>query len=258
MEAKGPRDRRGPFALARVARRRLQSAAMDFTRVAERVAEVRARIDAARARAGRAEAVTLVAVTKTHPAAAARAAIAAGVSDLAENRVQELDAKVAEIGRGGATWHLIGHLQRNKARRAIPLFDLMHALDSQRLAETISAEAVAAGVTVRGLVQVNVSGEGSKGGFAADGALDAVAAVCALPGLRVEGLMTMAPFDAAAPELRRVFGQARRLFEQAAREAPGFEARHLSMGMSNDFEIAVEEGSTLVRLGSVLFGERQP
>jgi pyridoxal phosphate enzyme (YggS family) len=222
-----------------------------------RVRAVQDRIEAARQRAGRSDAVTLLAVTKTHPPEAVRMALAAGLSDVGENRVQELEQKVEAVGREAARWHLIGHLQRNKVKAAIPLFDLLHSLDSERLAGSLSREAVALGVEVRALVQVNISGEGTKGGFGAAEAVDAVGRMAALPGLKLEGMMTMAPFDADEAELRRVFAGTRRLAEEAARQVEGFTARHLSMGMSNDYEIAVEEGSTLVRVGSVLFGERE-
>jgi pyridoxal phosphate enzyme (YggS family) len=238
---------------------RLQSGAMTYDALPRRLAEVRDRIAAACARAGRnPDEVGLVAVTKTHPAPAVDAALMAGLGDIGENRVQELESKVGEVGRSRARWHLIGGLQRNKVRRALPLFDLLHSLDSERLAVKISDEAREAGVTVCALVQVNPSGEESKSGFAPDDLVPALARICELPGIRVEGLMTMAPFTADQSTLREVFGRARSLRETAAREVPGFHGLHLSMGMSNDYEVAVEEGSTLVRLGTVLFGEREP
>jgi hypothetical protein len=228
---------------------------MDSAQVAERVREVRERIERARERAGRSDPVTLVAVTKTHPADAVRAVKAAGVADVGENRVQELEEKVGEVGRGTVGWHLIGHLQRNKAGKAIPLFDLIHSLDSLRLAEALSAEAVKRGITARALVQVNASGEESKGGFEPGELVDAVGRIASLPGMNVEGLMTMAPFTDDENVVRAAFRRTRELLDDAARQVPGV-GRQLSMGMSNDFEIAVEEGSTLVRVGSVLFGER--
>lgn len=228
---------------------------MNVQELRARVDGVRERIEAARLRAGRMDGVTLVAVTKTHPPEVVRLAIEAGVADVGENRVQELDEKVGEIGRAAVRWHLIGHLQRNKAARAVALADLVHSLDSLRLAQALSAEAVKAGVTVRTLVQVNTSGEESKFGLGADEALDAVGRMAELPGLRLEGMMTMAPFTDDGDVVRRTFAGARRLCEEAARQVPGF-GRELSMGMSNDFEAAVEEGSTLVRVGSTLFGER--
>ncbi|HEX7238671.1 MAG TPA: YggS family pyridoxal phosphate-dependent enzyme, partial [Longimicrobiaceae bacterium] len=219
---------------------------------------VRTRIEEARARAGRSDPVTLVAVTKTHPADAVRAVRELGVADVGENRVPELEEKVGEVGREAVRWHLIGHLQRNKVRKALPLFDLLHSLDSHRLAEAVSEEAVRAGTTVRALVQVNSAGEETKGGFAPEEAVEAAGRICALPGLAVEGMMTMAPFTDDQAVLRRAFASTRRAWEEAGREVAGFRALHLSMGMSNDFEIAVEEGSTLVRVGTVLFGERDP
>lgn len=221
-----------------------------------RIAEVRERIERARERAGGGP-VTLVAVTKTHPPGLVEAARAAGLAEVGENRVDELEGKVAEVGREALRWHLIGRLQRNKVRRALPLFDLLHSVDSVRLAKKVSEEAERIGRTASVLVQVNTSGEEAKGGFEAPGAAEAVAEVCSLPALRVEGLMTMAPFTEDEAVLRRTFSGARALFERCGREVPGFQPVHLSMGMSNDFEIAVEEGSTLVRLGSVLFGERE-
>lgn len=224
--------------------------------LAARVAEVRERIERAKERAGRGGGVTLVAVTKTHPAEVVRAAIAAGVTDVGENRVQELEQKVGEVGRGAVRWHLIGHLQRNKVAKALPLFDRVHSLDSLRLAQALSAAAVKAGATVRALVEVNSAGEESKDGLPAAEAVDAIGRMVELPGLELLGMMTMAPFTDDEAVIRRAFRATRELCERAAREVAGFEGRELSMGMSNDFEIAVEEGATLVRVGSSIFGER--
>jgi PLP dependent protein len=228
---------------------------MDAARVAANVREVRDRIAAACARAGRGDDVTIVAVTKTHGPAAALAAAAAGLGDCGENRVQELEAKRTAVG-GVVAWHLIGHLQRNKVRRALPLIDRMHAVDSARLAEALSAEAAVTGVRLPALVQVNVFGEDSKGGFEPGTLIADLSRVCSLPGLSVDGLMTMAPFTEDEAVLRRTFGALRRLSERCAAEVSGYTAKHLSMGMSNDYELAVEEGATMVRLGTVLFGER--
>ena len=221
-----------------------------------RIAE---RIDAARARAGRNAPVVVVAVTKTHPAAAALAAYAAGLRGCGENRVQELVEKRELIGdrAPGLEWHLIGHLQRNKVRQALPLCDLIHSVDSDRIASEISAESVRAGVKKDVLVQVNASGEETKGGFGVDEAVDVAGRLAALPGLRVRGLMTMAPFTDDAAVLRATFRATRAAFDRIAAEVPECSADYLSMGMSNDFEIAIEEGATMVRLGTILFGERQ-
>jgi hypothetical protein len=233
---------------------------MDDARLRENHARVVERIERARERGGQNAPVTVVAVTKGHPADAVRSAVAVGLKDCGENRVAELDEKVGEVGRDAVTWHLIGHLQRNKVRRALPLFDLIHSVDSERLADELSAEAVRSQTTVRCLIQVNVSGEETKGGFnavtALEPALAAIERVSALPGLTVQGLMTMAPLTEDEGTLRGTFARARELFDRSGRVS-GFEARYLSMGMSNDFEIAVEEGSTMVRLGTILFGERQ-
>lgn len=231
---------------------------MDASGVAERVQGLRERIELARQRSGRSEPVTLVAVTKNHPAEAVEAVVGAGVHDVGENRVPELAEKVEQVGRSAVHWHLIGHLQRNKVRRALPLVDLLHSLDSLRLAEAVSAEAVGSGRRVRALVQVNVAAEATKGGFPSGSALEAVARIAELPGLHTVGLMTMAPFGADEGTLRRVFGATRRLWEEAGGQIPSFDAEVLSMGMSDDFEVAVEEGSTMVRVGTLLFGERQP
>lgn len=224
--------------------------------LAGRVAEVRERIERAKERAGSSGDVTLVAVTKTHPAEVVRAVIAAGVTDVGENRVQELEQKVGEVGRSAVRWHLIGHLQRNKIAKALPLFDLIHSLDSLRLAQALSDAAVKAGATARALVEVNAVGEESKDGLPAAEAVDAIGQMAALPGLELRGMMTMAPFTDDEAVVRRAFRTTRELCERAAREVAGFDGRELSMGMSNDFEIAVEEGATLVRVGSSIFGER--
>jgi hypothetical protein len=224
-------------------------------RVRESLPLVRERIARAQDRSGRREAVAIVAVTKGHPAEAVRAAVEAGLLDCGENRVAELAEKRAELG-DLARWHLIGHLQRNKVRIALPLFRLLHSLDSIRLARELSKEAERAGALVRALVQVNASGEGTKGGFEVSAGPDAIAEVVAVPKLRIEGLMTMAPLTDDEGVLRATFRRTRALFDECARSVPGFAPRFLSMGMSNDFEVAVEEGSNLVRLGTILFGER--
>ncbi|MDX1579670.1 MAG: YggS family pyridoxal phosphate-dependent enzyme [Gemmatimonadota bacterium] len=225
----------------------------------ETLPAVRDRIGAALERAGRGgEAVRIVAVTKGHPPGAAEAAIRAGLTTLGENRVGELAEKVAAVGRDGVEWHMIGHLQRNKARDAVTLFDRIHSLDSLRLARKLSKEAVRAETVVRGYMQVNVSGEASKGGFEPDDAVEALETLGALEAVVVEGLMTMAPYTEDDAVLRSTFRETRALLERCREAAPGALSGHeLSMGMSNDFEIAIEEGATCVRLGTVLFGERE-
>lgn len=227
------------------------------SRLEETIPDVRERIQRALERAGRSQAVRIVAVTKGHPTEAVEAAIHAGLDTIGENRIRELEEKVAAVGRDAAEWHMIGHLQRNKARSAVPLFDRIHSVDSLRLARTLAREAERADMVVRGYMQVNVSGEASKGGIPGDGAVEALGAMGELEGLEIHGLMTMAPLTDDEAVLRRTFRDVRTLLERLLREAPdSLHGAELSMGMSNDFEIAVEEGATSVRLGTVLFGER--
>ncbi len=223
--------------------------------VAERVAEARDRIHAAVQRGGHGQAVTLVAVTKTHGIEAVEAAYLAGVADVGENRVQEAEEKMTLAAERAlpVRWHLIGHLQRNKARSAVQ-FGMVHGMDSERLAGALDVAAAAAGVVMDVLLQVNVSGEGTKSGVAPADVPSLAGRLTGLRNLRVVGAMTMAPFDASEPVLREVFQGARQVREQLA--AAGHPASFLSMGMSGDYEIAVEEGATHVRLGTVLFGSR--
>lgn len=230
-------------------------------RLRENLPRVQERVGQACKRAGRTDEVRIVAVTKGHPVAAVRAAVSAGLSDCGENRVGELAEKVGELGRNAAHWHLIGHLQRNKAKQALELFDVIHSIDSLRLATELSKEAVNAQRTVRGLIQVNASGEATKGGIdvADDDMSQAVAAIrdiTQLANLEVAGLMTMAPFVDDEALLRTTFARTRRLLEACRQRIAGFVGHELSMGMTNDFEIAIEEGSTMLRLGTILFGER--
>jgi pyridoxal phosphate enzyme (YggS family) len=225
-------------------------------RLRDALPRVEERIAAALLRSGRTDTVLLVAVTKGHPAAAVAAAWRAGIRAVGESRVQELALKRAAVAVPGLSWHLIGHLQRNKVRQALPLFDLIHAVDSLRLAQELSREVQRTGATVRALVQVNVSGEATKGGFGAEDALEGIAAVASLPGIAVAGLMTMAPLTDDEGVVRGTFRRTRELLERCLALNIALSGRELSMGMSSDYEVAIEEGSTMVRLGTVLFGER--
>ena len=228
--------------------------AMYRARLAETLPEVRDRIAGAAREAGRDPAsVRLVAVTKGHPVAALEAALDAGLIDLGENRVEELEEKVGIVG-AAATWHMIGHVQSRKAARALAAADLVHSVDSVRLAQRFSRAAGEAGVEARILVQVNTSGEASKSGFE-EGAVEGVLEVARLPHLRVEGLMTMAPFVEDEDVLTAAFRGLRKTLEEVRRRG-GTVGGELSMGMTNDLEIAVREGSTMVRIGTALFGER--
>jgi hypothetical protein len=225
---------------------------MRFSDLPERLREVGDRIQAAARRGGHAQRVTVVAVTKTHGPEAVEAACAAGLRDVGENRVQEALEKM-DVVDAALRWHLIGHLQRNKTRH-VARFDLVHSIDSSRLADAVSEVGRERRRPIDVLVQVNVVAEATKGGFA----LNAIAAegerLHTLRGLCVRGVMTMAPLDADEATLRRVFAGGREARD--ALVAAGHPATELSMGMSNDFEIAVEEGATLVRLGTILFGAR--
>lgn len=216
------------------------------------VAEVRERIAAARQRGGHGQDVTLIAVTKTHGPDAVLAAWNAGVRDVGENKVQEAESKRDQV-TVPVRWHLIGHLQRNKAKNAAR-FDLVHSLDSERLALALDGAASEAQRVLEVLVQVNVSGESTKSGFALRDLPTVAEHLHACSNLRVRGVMTMAPFDADESVLRSVFRGARDA--RAQLQAAGFEAEWLSMGMSGDYEVAIEEGATHVRLGTVLFGSR--
>lgn len=220
--------------------------------VAHRVRDARARIAEALARGGHGQNVTLIAVTKTHGVDAVYAAHAAGVLDVGENRVQEAEPKRAQCS-APVRWHLIGHVQRNKAVSAVS-FDLVHSLDSDRLAQALNDAAKKAERRCDVLLQVNVSGEESKFGVPAADVAALADRLHAHANLRVTGVMTMAPFDADERTLRAVFAGARQCLDQV--KAAGHSATGLSMGMSGDFEIAVEEGATHVRLGTMLFGAR--
>lgn len=222
----------------------------------ERLAEVRDRIRRAAERSGRdPDGVRLIGVVKTVPAAVVREAVAQGLTDLGENRVQEAEGKIREVGREGLRWHLVGHLQRNKAGRAVELFDRIHSVDSAGLAEAVSRRAVAAGRRVPVLVEVNVSGEASKFGVA-PGALESLLEqVAPLAGLALDGLMTVGAPVGRPEDARPGFARLRETRERA-QAALGIALPELSMGMSGDYEIAVEEGATLVRVGTALFGPR--
>jgi pyridoxal phosphate enzyme (YggS family) len=210
------------------------------------------RIAAAADRSGRdATSVQLVGISKTVPLDRLQAAVAAGLTSLGENRVQEATPKVAGLPQ--VEWHLVGQLQGNKAGRAIELFDVIQSVDSVALAERLSR--LAGDRTVRTLLQVNIDADPAKGGFPPDALEEQLARILALPGLRIEGLMTVGRFVERAEDARSTFIGLRRLSEELRRTHGGL-GPGLSMGMSDDFEVAVEEGATIVRVGRALFGDR--
>lgn len=228
-----------------------------MTSISQNLALVQERIAAAAAKSGRRpEDICLVAVTKTVPPERIKEALAAGVQHIGENRVQEAAAKVESIP-AGVTWHLIGHLQRNKAKQAIQIFDLIHSLDSLRLAKMLQKRAKELERTVNCLVEVNVAGEESKHGIIPDQLLPLLRQVSLLPQLSVRGLMTVAPYVKDPEEVRPIFRQLREMAHEIDKlKLPGVSMEELSMGMSGDFEVAIEEGATMVRVGSAIFGAR--
>jgi hypothetical protein len=231
------------------------------------IRRVQERMIHAAERAGRDPAeVTLVAVTKTVPAHRIRAAWKLGLTHFGENRVQEAIDKIPLVltkeqsairnPQSAIHWHMIGHLQRNKVKHVIPLFDLIHSVDSVRLAEEIDRRAGQAGQSMPVLLEVNVAGEASKYGFAPEAVADAVPQLLRLLHVEVQGLMTVAPMAENPEEVRPHFRRLRELRDQLAVQFPDLDWRHLSMGMTDDFEVAIEEGATLVRIGRAIFGER--
>lgn len=226
---------------------------MPFPELGARIAIVRARIQLAADRGGHGQAVTIVAVTKTHGPDAVLAAWDAGIRDAGENRVQEALAKMPDVSVP-VRWHLIGHLQRNKVK-SLDRFLMFHALDSSRLADAVNAFGDERAQPVSCLVQVNAAREGTKGGFYIEELAAESARLATMKGVRVQGVMTMGRLDADESELRRTFGLAREARDTLAGD--GHPATELSMGMSGDYDIAVEEGATIVRLGTTLFGSRE-
>lgn len=226
---------------------------MDFPGLADRVTKVREVIRQRQATGGWTHPVTIVGVTKTHGPEAVRAAVAAGLRAVGESRVQEALAKQEALGPVPVEWHLVGTLQRNKARHAVGRFALIHSVDRLELAGELQRRSPP-DARQAVLVQVNCSGEPQKGGVEPDALPELLAALAQLDRLDVRGLMTMAALSEEEAEQRRAFRLLRDLRDEAERE--GYRLPELSMGMSGDFGVAVEEGATIVRLGTVLFGER--
>jgi PLP dependent protein len=226
-----------------------------MTSVAENLERVREQIAEAAAKVGRAvDEIKLVAITKTHPADKVREAVEAGQTLFGESRVQEARAKIPELP-SVLCWHFVGHLQKNKIRHALPLFELFHSVDSLALAQDMNRIANEEGMHARVLLEVNVAGEGSKFGFKPETVRGEMESLLALPRLSVEGLMCIPPLAEEAEASRAFFAQLRELRDALERE---FDLRlpQLSMGMTNDFMVAVEESATLVRVGTAIFGER--
>jgi PLP dependent protein len=241
------------------------------TPLAEKLLDVKERIEAAAAKAKRDPAdITLVAVTKTAAPEQIREVLQLGVGDLGESRVQMLSQRTAQVnefmqrrmahGDGGGVpdrlrWHMIGHLQRNKIKGVLPLVSLIHSVDSLRLAEELDVQAARLGRKVALLMQVNASEETSKFGVAVGAAVHLAEQIDSMPNLQLIGLMTMGPLDESEGKVRQAFSRTRELFEEMKwHKIGGAGLKHISMGMSDDFELAIAEGSTMVRIGTLLFG----
>lgn len=220
--------------------------------IKQNVENVRERIDRALSRSGRRDEVTLVAVSKTYPADRINEAIRAGVKDIGENRVGEAEEKHPNIIEG-ARLHLVGHLQRNKVKRAVGLFGMIQSIDKVETALEIEKRAVS---PVDILVEINASGEITKSGVAPEGLFDLVEQLKPLNMIRIRGLMTIGPFTENEAKIRECFVLTRRRFEELQKSEPGLDIKYLSMGMSSDYEIAIEEGSNMVRIGTAIFGTR--
>jgi pyridoxal phosphate enzyme (YggS family) len=222
------------------------------------LADIRRRIEQAASRAGRdIKKIKLVAVSKTHPAATLRDAMSAGLGVFGENKVQEAETKISEIGRSAAEWHLIGHLQSNKARRAVQLFDVIQGVDSLELAERLERICLEDGrVGLRVFVQVDLAREATKSGVAENDLPELANYLTGCKALRFEGLMLLPPFFDEAERARPYFRRLAELRDDLAAKSVFADGGELSMGMSHDFEIAIEEGATVVRVGTAIFGER--
>jgi len=225
--------------------------------LATNIAEVRAQITATAQRAGRNPAeITLVAVSKTKSLEMIKIAYNLGVTHFGENRIQEALTKATVFSPPNLAWHMIGHLQSNKAGKATGVFACIHSVDSLHLARLLNRHAEHAGIRQPILLQVNVSGESSKEGMVKEEAIPLARQIVALPHLDVQGLMTIAPLVADAEEVRPIFRALRHLRDQLRQEIPASSWSDLSMGMTNDFQVAIEEGATIVRVGRAIFGER--
>ncbi len=225
--------------------------------IATNYARVRAQVDQVAQRCGRRpDEVTIVCAAKTKGPEAVRAALAAGATDIGENYVQEARDKIVLVPEP-ARWHLIGHLQRNKAKDAVRLFSLIHSLDNISLAQELNRQGQKLGVTVRVLIEVNLGGETTKNGVIPDKLEQLLSALAPLSAVRVEGFMAIPPPGPDAEASRPYFRTLARLREQYARQhANNIELRELSMGMTDDYAVAIEEGATIVRIGRAIFGER--
>lgn len=224
--------------------------------IKENIAAVQKRIADAAARAGRTDAITLVAVTKNHPVEYMKEAAANGITDVGENRVQEALQKLEAFPENQLKWHLIGHLQTNKAKHAVEHFDLIHSVDSEHLLKAVNKEAAKLGKVQDILLQVNVAREESKFGMEVEEFPTMCELAKTLANVRVQGLMCIAPNFEHVEDVRPIFRIAHALYEDMKSKFPDGQIQYLSMGMTHDFEIAIEEGANVVRVGTAIFGAR--
>lgn len=224
--------------------------------IEQALAAVKARIDSAMAKAGRTDHVQLLAVTKNHPVSAVEEVASLGIKAVGENRVQEAKEKILTYNGPDIDWHLIGHLQMNKVRQAVPLFKLIHSVDSIKLLNEIEKVATKNDKVQEILLQVNVAKEESKTGMDVEMLPEIMAHSKTLPHVSVKGLMCMAPFFDDPEEARPIFKVAHTLFEDMKQQFPEGQIEYLSMGMTHDFEVALEEGANIIRVGTAIFGNR--
>ena len=227
--------------------------------IQERLTRIRERIRTAAISCGRSpETVRLVAVSKTKTVATVERGIAAGITDLGENYIQEARQKIPALSACNVTWHFIGHLQTNKAKYAVGLFDLIHTVDSVKLARELNKQAAGRGIVQKVLIQVNIGEEATKSGISAGQAVELARAVSSLEHLSLRGLMTLPPVFDAPEQARPCFAAVRELARKIeSRRLPNVDMAELSMGMTGDFEAAIAEGATIVRIGTAIFGERK-
>jgi len=225
--------------------------------IANNIINVKQRIADACRKADRApNEVTLIAVSKSFPAGIIKTAVEHGIDHIGENRVQEAEAKFEQLGKI-ASWHLVGHLQTNKVKKALQIFDFIHSVDSYHLAEEISKRALQAEKEIECLVEVNTSGEETKFGISPEDTVDLIKKIALLPGIHIKGLMTIGAFLPDAEDVRPCFKMLRETRDEVQRAGvENVETKYLSMGMTNDFEVAIEEGANMIRVGRAIFGER--
>jgi pyridoxal phosphate enzyme (YggS family) len=225
------------------------------TAIAHNLRQVTQRIAEACAETGRKpDDITILAVTKGHSAGTVQAAVRAGLTNIGENRVQEADEKISELGKI-ARWHMIGHLQTNKVKKAVELFDVIQSIDSLRVAEEINKRAGEAGKLIECYIEINSSGEEQKTGVDPSETLQLITQVRSLSNIKLSGLMTVGPLTESEESIRKSFVLCRGLFKKG-RDTVGEQFANLSMGMSSDFELAIAEGSTMIRVGTAIFGAR--